>query len=305
MHEGQTPPMPKSARARSARPRRPKLGPPGNPPGAETHVYSQADLTRLFRLPAALIRSLAAEGFITTTARAGKTRYTFQDLLLLRMAGALKAAKIPAAKIIAAFATIRTQLPPGAALSSLALAAAGKNVAVRQGARTWEPTSGQYALPLLNEGRAATTAPRNIAAQPGRTAEADVHYARGHALEATDVGAARAAYLQALSISGEHLEARINLGRLLHLDGELQEAERVYRKAKSASALLSFNLGILLEDLAKEDEAVAAYREALALDPMMHDAHFNLARLHEKANRPKDALRHLLAYRRHVAQYGD
>jgi tetratricopeptide (TPR) repeat protein len=267
-------------------------------------VYSQADLTRLFRLPPALVRSLSAAGFITTTARTGKTRYTFQDLLVLRMAGALKATKIPAAKIIAAFATIRTQLPPGTALSSLALAATGKNVAVRQGARIWEPTSGQYALPLQNEGR-GSTAPRNIAAQPGRTAQADIHYARGHALEATDVGAARAAYLQALSISGEHLEARINLGRLLHLDGELKEAERVYRKAKNASALLSFNLGILLEDLAREDEAIAAYREALALDPMMHDAHFNLARLHEKANRPKDALRHLLAYRRHVAQYGD
>jgi tetratricopeptide (TPR) repeat protein len=268
-------------------------------------VYTQADLTRLFRLPAALIRSLAGAGFITTTARTGKTRYTFQDLLVLRMAGALKAAKIPAPKIIAAFASIRTQLPPGAALSSLAMAATGKKVAVRQGARIWEPASGQYALPLLNEGKAPTSAPRLIAAPPSLTADADIHYARGHALEATDVGAARAAYLQALSISGEHLEARINLGRLLHLDGELKEAERVYRKAKGASALLSFNLGILLEDLAREDEAVAAYREALALDPTMHDAHFNLARLHEKANRPKDALRHLLAYRRHVAQFGD
>jgi tetratricopeptide (TPR) repeat protein len=270
-------------------------------------VYSQADLTRLFRLPAALIRSLAAAGFITTRARTGKTRYTFQDLLVLRMAGALKGAKIPAAKILAAFATIRAQLPPGAALSSLAMAATatGKNVSVRQGARIWEPASGQYALPLVNEGKTATTAARVIAAQPAETAQADVHYARGHALEETDVGAARAAYLQALSISGEHLEARINLGRLLHLGGELKEAERVYRKAKSASGLLSFNLGILLEDLSREDEAIAAYREALALDPTMHDAHFNLARLHEKANRPKDALRHLLAYRRHVAQFGD
>src|ERR1700685_4398207 len=133
MHEGQIPPMPKSARARSARPRRRKPGPPGNPPGAERHVYTQADLTRLFRLPAALIRSLAGAGFITTTARTGKTRYTFQDLLVLRMAGALKAAKIPAPKIIAAFASIRTQLPPGAALSSLAMAATGRKVAVRQG----------------------------------------------------------------------------------------------------------------------------------------------------------------------------
>jgi thioredoxin-like negative regulator of GroEL len=41
-----------------------------------------------------------------------------------------------------------------------------------------------------------------------------------------------------------------------------------------------------------------AYGEALALDPTMHDAHFNLSRLHERAERPRDALRHLLTYPR-------
>jgi hypothetical protein len=41
-----------------------------------------------------------------------------------------------------------------------------------------------------------------------------------------------------------------------------------------------------------------AYREALALDPGMADAHFNLARLHEHAGNAKDCFRHLLAYRR-------
>jgi len=38
---------------------------------------------------------------------------------------------------------------------------------------------------------------------------------------------------------------------------------------------------------------------------MMCDAHFNLSRLHEKANRPREALRHLLAYRRHIDRYGE
>ena len=43
---------------------------------------------------------------------------------------------------------------------------------------------------------------------------------------------------------------------------------------------------------------MAEYRMALALDPAIADAHFNLARLHEHAGNTKDALRHLLAYRR-------
>jgi tetratricopeptide (TPR) repeat protein len=131
------------------------------------------------------------------------------------------------------------------------------------------------------------------------------HFQRGHLLEDSDVAAARAAYLAALSVHEDHLEARINLGRLMHLDGQLKEAERLYRQAKTSSALLSFNLAILLEDLQREEEAVAAYRDALAQDPLLHDAHFNLSRLHEKADRPREALRHLLAYRRHIQRYGE
>jgi tetratricopeptide (TPR) repeat protein len=298
--------MSKSAKVRSARPRPRKTVPPASHRGAETHEYSQAELTRRFRLPVPLIRSLSEAGFITSRAGTGKTRYTFQDLLVLRMASALKAAQVPTTRIIAAFANISTLLPPGAALSSLAVAATGKHVAVREGARTWEAHSGQYALPLLAEAprEHGTLAATSLATAKERagTIQAELLYSQGHALEATDLGAARAAYLEALRICSDHLEARINLGRLLHLEGQLQEAERVYRKAKSSSALLSFNLAILLEDLQRDEEAVTSYREALALDPAMYDAHFNLARLHEQANRPRDALRHLLAYRRHVAK---
>jgi tetratricopeptide (TPR) repeat protein len=133
---------------------------------------------------------------------------------------------------------------------------------------------------------------------------ADAKSAREHT-QPQRLRGARIRYLAALSVQEDHLEARINLGRLLHLDGQLKEAEKLYRQAKSSSALLSFNLAILLEDLEREEEAIAAYRDALAQDPLLHDAHFNLSRLHEKANRPREALKHLLAYRRHVDRYGE
>ncbi len=265
--------------------------------------YSLADLKRLFGLPPALVRKLAEGGFVAAPAARGKSKYSFQDLLVLRVAGALKAAKISTPKIVAALEQIRGALPSGR-LPAIALAASGKDLAVREGAREWE-ASGQYALPLMPR-----AAPGHVAAlrrEPEVPAQsvAHEHYARGHELEDSDVVAARAAYLAALSVQEDHLEARINLGRLLHLDGQLDAAEALYRQAKTSSALLSFNLAILLEDLEREDEAVAAYREALAQDPLLCDAHFNLSRLHEKANRPREALRHLLAYRRHIARYGE
>ena len=268
------------------------------------HEYTSADLTRLFHLSGALVRSLGRAGYITSLEDDGPTSFSFQDLLILRTAGALKAAKIADAKITAALGNIRSTLPPGAVLTSLALGASGKDLVVREEAQTWALNSGQYALPLAERKSAnVTSLGQNPPSSP--IAEAHAHYARGHALEDSDVAAARGAYLDALNAHSDHLEARINLGRLLHLNGELTEAEKVYRQAKSSSALLSFNLGILLEDLNREEEAIAAYREALAQDPMIQDAHFNLSRLHENAQRPREALRHLLAFRRHLLKYGE
>jgi tetratricopeptide (TPR) repeat protein len=124
------------------------------------------------------------------------------------------------------------------------------------------------------------------------------HYLRGKKLEENDVAAARAAYEACLAGDCRHLEARINLGRLLHLEGKLREAESIYRGTYEPSAILYFNLGILLEDLQRELEAIEAYRQAIVHDPGMADAHFNLSALHERLGHAQAAFRHLLAYHR-------
>lgn len=133
---------------------------------------------------------------------------------------------------------------------------------------------------------------------PIRRRRASAHFARGFALEASDEGAARDAYAAALSLYEGHLEASINLGRLLHLGGELEAAEAIYREAEHTSGLLAFNLALLLEDLRRDQDAIHAYREALALEPAMHEAHFHLGMMYERLKMPREALKHLLAYRR-------
>jgi tetratricopeptide (TPR) repeat protein len=267
-------------------------------------AYSLADIKRLFGLPPAFTRKLGRVGCITHATGRQKPTYTFQDLVVLRVAGALKAAKIPSPQIVAALVEIRTVLPPGREFSTIALAASGRSPAVHQGACEWE-ASGQYALPFRISGVAREIAHLQRPGEASAAARANDHFRRGELLEDTDVAAARAAYLAALRVQKDHLEARINLGRLLHLDGQLEAAERVYRQATSPSAVLSFNLAIVLEDLDRGEEAIAMYHEALALDPSLYDAHFNLSRLYELAHRPRDALKHLLAYQRHVARHGE
>jgi len=308
------------------------------------HAFDAKELKRLFGIPQSHIRALIRAGHINPVKKAGRLSYSFQDLIVLRTAGSLRAAKIPTQKINRTLREIRASLPATLPLSGLAIVAVGDRIVVREGAALRESDSGQYALALeVSEkggdlrvidrreewggpssgttARAPTRPPPGSAARaptrppPGSAARAPTrpppgdrsaaeHFERAMVLEDTDGKEAQAAYEAALASDPRHLEARLNLGRLLHLEGRLDDAETIYRGSDLKEALLAYNLGVLLEDLGRESDAVASYREALGLDPQLADAHYNLALLYERAGRPKDALRHLLAYRRLSGEHG-
>jgi tetratricopeptide (TPR) repeat protein len=290
------------------------------------HAYDAKDLRRLFGLPAAAVRSLTRAGHLSPVRRAGKLNYSFEDLIVLRTASALRAANIPAQRINRTLQKLRASLPEGETLKKLSLTALGDRIAVREGKLLWESDTGQYVLALDVGGEpggvhvmrraGAAAEPASAAGGPASAAaaepagggpaasSADEQYARAASLEEADPAAARAAYEACLAADASHVEARINLGRLLHLAGCLNESERVYRAAQRPDPVLAFNLAVLLEDLNRGTEAIHAYREALALDPALADAHFNLARLYERARDRKASLRHLLAYRRMIDRQG-
>jgi tetratricopeptide (TPR) repeat protein len=264
------------------------------------HEFHTKDLERLFGIPASQVRSLIRAGHIHPLKKAGRLCYSFQDLIVLRTAGSLRAARIPAQKINRTLREIRASLPAALPLSGLSIAAVGDRIVVREGRSLRESDTGQYALALevIDQGGDLLMIDRRRADKSPQKS-ADEHFARGFALEDDGkIDAACGAYQACLAADAHHTEARINLGRLLHLAGRLGEAEQVYRQAVGAEPLLDFNFAVLLEDLERHAEAMAAYRRALTLDPGLADAHFNLARLHERAGEQKEALRHLLAYRR-------
>jgi tetratricopeptide (TPR) repeat protein len=91
----------------------------------------------------------------------------------------------------------------------------------------------------------------------------------------------------------------VNLGRLLHEQGQAADAARHYRQALAAGhhAIAAFNLGVALEDLDQPAEAQEAYRRALAADDTLAEAHYNLARLCERRGEAQAALRHYHQYR--------
>ena len=152
-----------------------------------------------------------------------------------------------------------------------------------------------------------------------RGVAATAWYERGCALELGDPVAAIAAYERALAGCPGLADAHCNLGRLLHDDHRIAEAEGHYRLAicsEPGIALYWFNLGVVLEDQGRNAEAMAAYQQALACsyggsETCLADAHWNLARLLESAGRAanddeviRSAVRHLLAYRSQTRRLG-
>ncbi len=269
------------------------------------HAYNTKDLERLFGLPASAVRSLARAGHISPVKRRGRLHYSFQDLLMMRTASALRSANISANRINRTLQTFRATLPVGVASKKRSITALGNQIAIREGKLIWESDSGQYVLALdTGEDKGGLHLITRLVSGAPAEVSADEHYARAFALEDSDPESARAAYQATLETDPQHTEARINLGRLLHIAGRLAEAERVYRAAQTPEPMLIFNLAVLLEDLERESDAIVAYRETLALDPDFADAHFNLARLYERVQDAKASLRHLLAYRRMMDRQG-
>jgi tetratricopeptide (TPR) repeat protein len=175
---------------------------------------------------------------------------------------------------------------------------------VGDGAQTFEAESGQ-ALFDFDTAEVAREVAR-IGGAPRRPAfegDAAEWYERGCDLEAAAPSNARAAYARAIELEPGHADAHVNLGRLLHEDGDASGAAGHYRAAIEAQpehSIAAFNLGAALEDLRLPDEAALAYRLALQADPACADAHYNLAILYERKGDAPLALRHLRTYRKLV-----
>jgi tetratricopeptide (TPR) repeat protein len=111
-----------------------------------------------------------------------------------------------------------------------------------------------------------------------------------------------------VKVDPAHVSSWINLGRLLHEEGAIREADEIYQRAVDLCGpdpLLMFNRGVLLEDLGRTGAALEAYQTAIEEDPDMADCHYNLARLYEVLGKPQHAIRHLGQYRRLVTSPGN
>jgi len=275
--------------------------------------YTARDAAEVVGLSVGQVRAYVRSGFLAPARGPRRElRFTFTDLVLLRAAKGLVEAQIPSRRVRNALRRLREQLPEGRPLTGVQILADGDHVVVRDGGPRWQPESGQFLLDFDVADLEQAVAPLarhavDAAIPTGGDAtvvpdeDADGWYNLGCDLEAEDKARARAAYQRALALEPGHVEALVNLGRLLHEAGDLRGAEAGYKKALEArpgDAVATFNLGVSLEDQGRGHEAADCYRRAIALDPSCADAHYNLGRLCERLGRRLEALQHLSAYRK-------
>ena len=231
------------------------------------HQFGVREVEKLLRLPRSTIRALVQAGFVTPSrGPRNALRFSFQDLIVLRTAQALAAARVPAKRITRSLKELRRNLPAAMPLSGLSINAVGERVVVKEGAKSWQAESGQYLL--VFEGDPA------------------------------------AGVLKVIQADKPAVQTEVEDGYELHEAGRLQEAEAAYRIALEThgpDALLLYNLGVLLQDMNRKPEAVECYEAALNLDPAMADGHYNLALLCEELGRAREAIRHMAQYRRLTA----
>lgn len=275
--------------------------------------YTTREVAEVLGLPTSKILSWTRSGLLTPErGPRGAYLFSFQDIVLLRTARELLDAEVPARRVRQALEGLRTQLPTGRPLSAVNISAVGDRVLVRDAGAVWDPDSGQLQMdfPVSEIASLAEPVARRALRERSESGDlaADDWYNTGVDLEAVAPDRAKEAYAKALELDPSFADAHLNLGRLVHEEGGVAEAEAHYRTATAVdpeSGRAFYNLGVALEDQDSEVGAIEAYQTALRLDPDLAVAHFNLSRLFEAQGRDTDALSHLAAYKRLLDRGGE
>lgn len=268
-------------------------------------MYSSREVSELVGLSMDQVRRFARAGFLSPERTPRKHyRFSFQDLTFLRSTTALFATHLPRRRVHHALRELRRQRRDRP-LSELQITAGEQGILANDGEATWDPVSGQMTFDFAESDETTTVSPFNAGTPHDDLpivdeAKAEEWFERGAILESSRPMESRQAYRRALALNPSHTSARVNLGRLLHAEGQIEEAIEHYSIVLTATpdnAIAAFDLGVALEDLDRGQDALAAYAQAIAADPNCADAHFNIAKLYEATGDELAALRHLRTYR--------
>jgi len=219
-------------------------------------------------------------------------RITFVDLRLLRSFAALLKLRLPARRLNRALERM--------AAPSNSLTTDGQSLLYRRKSRLWDAETGQGHIEF-GEAKASSKPESPVALHRDAGEEmmalsAEEWFQLGVKLECSDFKSSQRAYLKAIQSDSEYVAARINLGRLRQLRGQISSAVHQYREAirldpRNPEAF--YNLATVFDDLGEREVAIKYYRIASRGVP---EAHLHLGRLLEEQDQPMWATWHFNAW---------
>jgi len=268
--------------------------------------FTTREIARLAKLTPRKVRGWVEAG-ILAPARGPRRRYEFalRDLVLLRSARDLLASGLGPQRIGRLLRQIEAQLPRGRDLSSVKLRVVDDGVLASDGRHAWHATSGQM-LFGWDRGKPGAEVVHLDEPPSGDDEESDdaaawKAFARAQSLERRAPADAIEAYREVLRLDPRAVPALVNLGRLEHEAGRLDDAERLYREALALDPTersAAFNLAVLAEDRGEIRLAIRRYEHLLRVAPDAAEAHRCLSRLHAERGDRETARRHAMLYRR-------
>lgn len=231
----------------------------------------------------------------------GRFEFSFQDVVVLRSVRALLSENIPPSAIHDAMQTLADTLDEDDPLTSFSLVADGGRIVAMSDDGRWDPLTGQEVLDLTQDDGGSSMVAISHVRQTTVMDEGDAEewFLVGDEAEDDDLLGAIEAYERAIALDPRHVDARINLGRLLHASGRFLAAIDQYAAAVEVdpfNAIAWFNMGVALEDEGAPTRAIDAYLRSIESDGTLADAHHNIAVLFERTGETERALQHLREY---------
>lgn len=271
-------------------------------------AYSTRQAAEFVGLTESAVRSCVRAGVLSTDSSTIPHRFSFRDLLVLKVVKKLVAAGVSPRRIRRQLSELRQRLPQQTSLAELTITCHDGHVVVRDDKQAWRASDGQMLFPFSveepPETNQVTPIPvRRVTAAPEPVVgwTADEWFDRALELEEEDPIAAIAAYQRALRLRPDCTETLINMGRLHAENGEPETAAAAFRRAlelqpEDPTAL--YNLGVVAQDAGDDDDAIELYKRALHIDPSLCEAHYNLATIFDRTGDARSAIRHINEYRK-------
>lgn len=271
----------------------------------QSQRFSLREAARILEVPEARLRALARAGFVASQrGPIGPISFGFQDLLLLRTTKGLVESGVPMRRVRRAWISLRKHLEAGLPLTSITVHADGEEIIATDGSGRWRPDSGQI---LLNFD----------ASEIAERAAGATGFPRPRLVPNPDPATATGAPAPPLArderpgaMPDEDPEHRLSAEDWYDLGCELEgsaplQAQEAYRRALALDPLMAeahVNLGRQLHLAGEPGRAEPHYREAVKLDPDDPTPHFNLGVLLEGLGRRDEAV---LAYRQAILRDPD